>query len=350
MAIKKAWGLLRRVFSLVSMLQRPMVIAVVALSGMLAVGTAGYVAIEGWRPLDAIWMVLITLTTIDFGEVHPLSDAGRIFTMALIVSGLTIGGYTMKQLTEHIVEGKMALAFTLRRRRRLMESLNDHFIVVGYGRLGQTIVEELQASGVAVCVVEREAAPVALLEARGLPVVHGDGSSDEVLRRAGIGRARGLAVAVSSSAEAVYVTLSARELQPELNIVTRVADSGHALKAKRAGATSVVSPHTMGGWRIAHGLVRPHASSFLDLATLASLAEFLLGEIAVTDTSPVAHKTIGDMRLGDEHHVLIVAIRRADGAMIATPSSKEILSPSDVLIAIGAPKNVQALECIVRGV
>lgn len=335
--------------SLSPMFERPMIRALVALLTMLIVGTGGYMAIEGWRPIEALWMVVITLTTIGFGEIHPLSDAGRVFTLGLILSGLTIGGYVMKQVTEHIVEGKMALAFTLRRRRRLMESLNDHFIVVGYGRLGQTIVEELQASGVAVCVIERDGPVIAMLEDRGLPVVQGDGSSDDVLRRAGIGRARGLAVAVSSSAEAVYVTLSARELEPKLNIVTRVADSGHALKAKRAGATSVVSPHTMGGWRIAHGLVRPHASSFLDLATLASHAEILLGEIVVTETSPVAHKTIGDMRLGDEHHVLIVAIRRADGAMIATPSSKEILNPSDVLIAIGAPKNVQALERIVCG-
>ena len=173
--------------------------------------------------------------------------------------------------------------------------------------------------------------------------MRGDGANDDVLRAAGILRARGIAIAVSSSAEAVFVTLSARELNPELNIVTRVADSEHALKAKRAGASSVVSPHTMGGWRMAHGLVRPHASSFLDLATLASHAELLLEEFEMPPGSALAGRSLGDLRLGEQLGVLIVAIRRSSGAMIPTPSANEVLAAGDVLIAIGAPAKVRAL-------
>jgi len=325
------------------MIQRPILVAAAALLGVLGLGTYGYVAIEGWTPFDAFWMVVITLTTIGFGEVHHLSDAGRIFTIGVILAGVSIGTYTMTQVTQLLIEGKMGEALRARSRRRRMDALRDHYIVVGYGRLGQTIVEELVASGSAVCVIEKDAASVAQIETLGHAAVQGDGANDDVLRAAGIQRARGIAIAVSSSAEAVFVTLSARELNPELNIVTRVADSEHAVKARRAGASSVVSPHTMGGWRMAHGLVRPHASSFLDLATLASHAELLLEEFEMSPGSPLAGRSLGDLRLGEQLGVLIVAIRRASGQMVPTPSAGEVLAAGDVLIAIGAPAKVRAL-------
>lgn len=324
-------------------LGRPIFFAMLALAGVLGLGTYGYVAIEGWTPFDALWMVVITLTTIGFGEVHPLSDAGRLFTLGVILAGVGIGTYTMTKLTQLVVEGKMGEALRARRGRRRLDALRDHYIVVGYGRLGHTIVDELLSSGAHVCVIEKGADALARLEARGLPVVVGDGANDDVLRAAGVLRARGIAIAVSSSAEAVFVTLSARELNPALNIVTRVADSEHALKARRAGATSVVSPHTMGGWRMAHGLVRPHASSFLDLATLASHAEILLEELEITAGSKVAGQSLGELKLGERYGVLIVAIRRADGRMVPTPSASEALRVGDVLIAIGAPEKVRSL-------
>ncbi|MDP2305720.1 MAG: potassium channel protein [Pseudomonadota bacterium] len=325
------------------LIRGPILLASLALLAVLVLGTFGYVAIEGWAPFDAFWMVVITLTTIGFGEVHPLSNAGRLFTLGVIVAGVGIGTYTMTQVTQLIIEGKMGEGLRARRRSRRMDALRDHYIVVGYGRLGQTIVEELLASGCEVCVIEKDASSIARVEALGHPTVEGDGANDDVLRSAGVMRARGIAIAVSSSAEAVFVTLSARELNPELNIVTRVADSEHAVKARRAGATSVVSPHTMGGWRMAHGLVRPHASSFLDLATLASHAEILLEEFQVPADSPVVGGSLGSLRLGEQHGVLVVAIRRADGRMIATPHATEVLATGDILIAIGAPARVREL-------
>jgi voltage-gated potassium channel len=321
--------------------QRPVLLGLVALCAVLAGGTLGYMAIEGWSALDALWMVMITLTTIGFGEVHPLSPNGRLFTLGLIVAGLGIGTYTMTQITAQVVEGRFGAALATRRRRRQLETLNDHFIVVGYGRLGQTIVEELRASGVRVCVIEKDPKAIADLHALGLPLVDGDGSTDDVLRLAGIGRARGVAVAVSSSAEAVFVTLSARELNPTVNIVTRVADAEHAVKARRAGASSVVSPHTMGGWRMAHGLVRPHASSFLDLATLATHAEIQLDEFVVHPASALVGNTLKRQRVAERFGVLVVAIRRADGKMVATPDASTELAAHDVLIVIGAPEKVQ---------
>lgn len=315
---------------------------------VLVGGVVGYVAIEGWSTLDALWMVVITLTTIGFGEIHPLSPAGRVFTMGLIVAGLGIGTYTMGQLTAMVVEGELGDVLRARRRRRHMDALNGHTIVVGYGRLGKTIVQELLAAGMPVAVIEQDPALVQEIEAGQVcPVVVGDGADDDVLRLAGVKRAKGLAVAVSNAAQAVFVTLSAREMNPGLNIVTRVSDAEHALKAKRAGATSVVSPHTMGGWRMAHGIVRPHASTFLDLATLGSHEDVQFDEFFVAAGSPLVGKSLGELAIRDRFHVVVVAIRRSAGHIVPAPGSAEVARADDVLIVVGAPDAVRAMATFV---
>lgn len=322
------------------------------MAAILAIGVAGYMYIEGWDALDATWMVLITLTTIGFGEIHPLSPPGRVFTMGLILSGLGVVAYTTTQLTQVLIEGRLPAMYRERRRKQMRDRMRDHYIVIGYGRLGRAVVEELLAAGADVCVIEREEDLLSGLDHR-CAVVIGDGADDEVLRQAGIQRARGVAVAVSSGAEAVYATLSAHELNPRLQIVTRVADPGHAVKAKRAGASSVVSPHTMGGWRMAHGLIRPHATSFLDLATLASHEDILLEECEILPGSPLAGRTIGTMQPHppghpDRLHVLVIAIRQVRGRMIPTPRADQPLSVGDVLIVIGAPGPVRAFGALTQ--
>jgi voltage-gated potassium channel len=324
-------------------LRRSLAIALGLLAAVLCVGTIGYQVVEGWRFLDALWMVTITLTTIGFGEIHPLSDLGRIFTMGLIVAGVSVGTYAMSALTAEIIEGDFAAAMKRRRRERAMSQLNDHYIVVGAGRLGATIVGELLDSGVKVVVVDREPGSLRTMEERGLPVVAGDGSHDDVLRAAGIERARGVAVAVDDPASAVFVTLSARELNPKLNIITRIDDGENSLKARRAGASSVVSPHTMGGWRMAHGLIRPNATSFLDLALLSAYEDILLDEFAVADGSSAVGKSLADLRFSEHHAVLVVAIRRRDGTLVSVPRGDHRLAAGDVLIVIGAPQGVRAL-------
>ena len=229
-----------------------------------------------------------------------------------------------------------------------MKRLNHHYVVIGYGRLGRTIAEELRAEKVGVAVVERDPALVQQAERDGFPAIPGDGTDDELLKQAGIARAKGVAVAIPSSAEAVYVTMSCRQLNAELNIVTRVSDPGQAAKAVRAGATSVVNPHVMGGWRMAHGLLRPHASSFLDLATLATHDEIAIDELAVPEGSAMAGRTLGQLGLADQG-VLVVAIRRTDGTLVPTPRASAEIHAGDVLIALGAPGAMAELEKHVGG-
>ena len=329
-------------------IRRTFLQSVALLLSVVATGTLGFVLIEGWSFVDALWMVVITLTTVGFGEVHPLSAQGRLFTMGLIVAGVSTGAYAMGSLTRMAVEGQLRAMLRDQRRRRQMKDLKDHFIVVGYGRLGQAIIQELLAAGVPVCVVELSPDKAAQAEAlQRFPVIQGDGASDEILRWAGIERARGIAIAVDQSAQAVFVTLSARELNPNLTIVTRVDDVGVAQKARRAGASSIVSPHDMGGWRIAHELIRPHATSFLDVLTLSSYAEIQLEEFPVGAHSRSLDRTLADLDIGVRTGALIVAIRRQDGKMLPAPRAAERVREGDVLIAIGSPEAIRKMRAAI---
>lgn len=314
------------------------------LAGVFFIGTAGYVVIEGWSVLDAFWMVTITLTTIGFGEVHPLTDAGRIFTILLVVSGVSVGTYAMTQLTRAVLEGDLARAYAERRRQRVMQQLENHHIVVGYGRLGRIVTHELHDTGAAVVIIERDPELVRELLDHGIPALAGDASDDELLREAGIERAKGVAITAAPVAEAIFITLSARQLNSTVPILTRVESDEGAVKARRAGATGVVSPHIMGGWRMAHGLVRPHSTSFLDLATLAEHDDIMLDEIRVHPDSGWSGLTLKDLGQRTRHGNIIVAIRKASGEMHVTPGATSQLCSEDLLIVIGEPAKVRLLN------
>ncbi len=318
--------------------------------GVFAFGTVGYMSIEGWSFLDALWMVVITLTTIGFSEVHPLTAAGRIFTMILIASGVSVGTYAMTQLTRAVLEGDLARAVQERRRERTMRELDKHHIVVGYGRLGRVVTRELLDSENSVVVIERDPTLLEELAQNSIPAIPGDGGDDQVLRRAGIERAAGLAITAVPMAEAIFITLSARQLNPNVPILTRVDSDEGAVKARRAGATGVVSPHIMGGWRMAHGLVRPHTTTFLDLATLAEHEDIMLDEIDVEEGSGVDDCSLASLGSRYQHGVLIVAIRRPSGEMVVTPGASTRVHAGDVLIVIGEPHRVRRLNALMADV
>ncbi len=317
--------------------------AIGLLLGIIIGGIVGYRLIEGWSFTDAAWMVVITLTTIGFGEIHPLSPTGRWFTMGLIIAGVGVGAYAMGQITQLAVEGELGRWVRARRWRREMSALSGHYIVIGYGRLGRAVVAELLSSGARVCVIER--GPI-LEELRhkghSVPFFIGDGAEDAVLRQAGIDRARGVAITAAPVADAIFATLSVRQLHPTVPILTRIEHEAEAAKARRAGATAVVSPLSMGGWRMAHGLLRPHASSFFDIATLAEHDDLQLEEIPIASVGPAVGRTLAELAAGERSRVLVVAIRRSDGRMVATPAGDARVDAGDVLIVIGEPQKVRA--------
>ncbi len=319
------------------------------LLAVFAFGTVGYMVIEGWGVLDSFWMVIITLTTIGYGEVQPLTAQGRIFTIVLIFSGVSVGTYAMTQLTRAVLEGDLARAYLDSQRRRMMHKLNKHQIVVGYGRLGRIVAGELIDAGHPVAVIERDPAVCEEIAGQGIPVIQGDGADDDCLREVGIERARGIAITAAPVAEAIFVTLSARQLNPTIPILTRVESDEGAVKARRAGATGVVSPHIMGGWRMAHGLTRPHTTTFLDLATLAEHDDIMLDEIEVEEAAGLVDCTLAKLGGRYNHRVLIVAIRRTSGEMVVTPQADTHLYTGDVLIVIGEPERVRLLNKVMRG-
>ena len=301
-------------------------------------GTVGFRWIEGWTWLESVWMVGITLTTIGFGEIHPLSDQGRVFTLGLILGGISIGSYTATEITRYVVEGDLQRDIEARRWRRLMDTMHDHHVVVGYGRLGREVALELRHAECRVVVVELDGDNAAAAERDGFVVVRGDGTSDDSLRSAGIERARGAAIATSSNASNVVITLSARQLNATLLILTRVDDDETARKALKAGANHVLSPQGLGGAHMAHALLRPNARAFLDLAMSRASRELEIGEVTVRG----APRTLAELAAPDRHKVIVVAIRKGDGRMITVPGPKDELRDGDIAILVGRPDNVRS--------
>jgi voltage-gated potassium channel len=308
----------------------------------LALGTGGYMVLEGWSFLEALFMTVITLTTVGYEEVHPLSPAGQIFTIVLIVVGVGAALYTLTALIGWILSAN----WPEQRRRRQMEQrlsqLRDHFIVCGYGRVGTRVVEVFRREGIAVVIIDVNQASLADAEAADWLTVHGDAASDAVLQRAGIARARGLLVVTDSDADNVYVVLSARTLRPDLLVVARANSEDAVQKLQRAGATHVLSPYELAGRRLALLGLRPAAVEFVETVLHTGREQLMLEEVRVTPGSRMAGMCLGTVRreaLGPA----IVALRQG-GQLVTQPSDEQRLQPGDVLVLLGRPDQLHRIE------
>jgi voltage-gated potassium channel len=315
---------------------------------VLVVATAGYHQLEGWGVLDAIWMVAITFTTIGYGEVHPLSDAGRMLTLGLIGAGVSLHTYTFTQVTRYFVEGGLVQDLRARKQRRVMSKLSNHYIVVGLGRLGCEVAELLHHNGEDVVVIDQNAERLEAYEHATLKIL-GDGSSDRVLEAAEISKARGCAVATGSSAVNVFVVLSARQLNPSLYILTRVDQEGDASKALRAGADRVISPYRIGGMRMANSLLHPHSASFIEQAEAREFPDLWLRDVRIEEGAPCVG-TLMKLDLRNRFGILVVAIRRPDGEMVATPGPEVSLGAGDTAVVAGRPDAIQAFTRAAKGI
>src|SRR6478672_2005336 len=250
---------------------------------LMAFGTVGYRVIEGpsWSLLDALYMTAITLTTVGFQEVHPLSPQGRVFTIVLCLVGVFMLFFTAIEIIRAAVTGELQQAYGRHRMERSLAGLRDHFIVCGFGRMGQLVCQEFAAHKLPFVVVEHDDRRLESLQAAGVLYVHGDATSDEVLRRAGIDRAQALVTVVASDADNLYITLSARLLNDKLFIVARAEDRAADAKLRRAGANHVVSPYVIGGSRIAQAAIRPAVVDFIELATRTGHLEMQIEEITL---------------------------------------------------------------------
>lgn len=323
---------------------------------LIGTGTAGYVAIEGWSVFDALYMTVITLTTIGFLEVHDLSVAGRSWTMILALGGAFSIAGAATYVLRSIVSGEVGKALGKQRMEKNLATIKEHVIVCGYGRVGRLVVDELVRGGVHVVVIERDARRVEeFLEAapsgKVLPHLHiiGDAADDKVLEHAGIRRARAVVTVVPADADNLYVTMSARLLNDKVFIVARAEAEAAEDKLKRAGANRVVSPTAIGGQRVAQAVLRPAVLDFVDLATRTQHLELQMEEVGLRAASPLVGQELRAAKLRDRADVLVVAIQKPDGRMVFNPAPDVKFETGDRLVVLGSRGALDALEVIARG-
>jgi voltage-gated potassium channel len=310
---------------------------------VLLIGTVGFVLIEGWTPFEAFYNAVLIVATLGFGNQQPADVPAKLLTITLIIGGVGTLYYLVGALAQNIIENQLDWG-----KRRAMEQqvaqLKDHFIVCGFGRVGQQTCRQLAQEKCAFLVVDNDEARLKRIEDTGYLYVRGDASDDSVLLRAGIERARALLTAVQSDAGNVYITLSARALNSRLFIVARAATAEAEHKLTIAGANRVISPYILGGRSMAGHALRPAVMDFLDVLVHSDDLEMWLEEIAVEQDSVLAGEQLGAADLRARAGVAILAVRHADGRMIVNPNADLILSPGDTLIALGKRSDLDRVD------
>jgi len=310
---------------------------------VMIVGTVGFHLIEGWPWFDGFYMVVTTLTTIGYQEVHPLSHAGRVFNVFVILAGVSLVLLGVGAVSQALLEFELQSFFGRRRMERDIGRLDGHYIICGMGRVGRSVARELARKPAPFVIIENAEEKLKRYSGEDWLVVNGDATQDQTLRNAQIERARGLIAATTTDATNLYIVLTARGLNPHLKIIARASEDGAEKHMLTAGADSVVSPYSFAGQRIAQSLLRPHVVSFLDTATTHLGMDLEIGEIQVTPTSVFAGKTIESSRIRQERGVIILAIKRRQG-MRFNPAPDERIEPDDFLIAMGEPAQLRGLE------
>jgi len=318
-------------------------LAALILLSILLVGTFGYVGITGCSFLDGLYMTMITITTVGFQEVVPLGPWGKIFTMGLVLVGVSFVLYVFGKVTETVVEGGLQKALGRINIDKKLAKVHNHYIVCGYGRIGQVICQSLAEDHRDFVVIENNPEEIKTLTAAKYLFVEGEAADDEVLLRAGITRAKGLIAVVSSDAENVYITMSARDLNPNLFVMGRSSGKkGADTKLLRAGANKVISPYFIGARQMANMVLRPTVIDFLDLTVNESLG-LRLEELVVPATAFLVNMTLMDSAIRKKYDLIVVAIKRQE-EMLFNPSHLTIIKPGDIIIVLGDFDNIKRLE------
>jgi voltage-gated potassium channel len=307
------------------------------LSVMLG-GTLGYHFIEGWSFFDSFYMMTITLATVGYGETHPLSFPGRVFTIFLIFGGMGIILYGVTEMTAFIVEGEMTGLLRRRKLTNAIAKLSGHYILCGAGRTGMNVLDELLRTKRHVVVIDADPATVSKLLARGVLAVEGDATQDEVLKTAGIDRAHGLCTALTNERDNLFVVITARGLNPNMRIVASIQDVQSREKFLRSGAHSTIAAHFIGGLRMASELIRPDTVSFLDLM-LRDRSELRFEDVHVEPHSHFVGKTVGDCGVLKDAGLLVCALRKSNG-LVFNPPATTVVDGGDTFVVIGSPEQI----------
>jgi voltage-gated potassium channel len=324
-------------------MRRRVLIAVLLLAIILVFGTVGYMAIERWGPLDALYMTVTSVTTVGFSEVHPLTTSGRLFTIVLILTGVGALGYALATVIDFLVEGHLRGYLEERRMNSTISGLVGHHIVAGIGRVGFEAAAAFEKAGKRFVVIDTSPDTLARAAERGWLLVAGDATEEETLRLAGIERANSLVTTLDTDAANVFVALTARGINRQLNIVARASASSAEEKLLRAGADRVITPSVLGGRRMAAMVLDPSVSDYLDLVARGGRAAYRIEDVELKERARLAGRTVGEARIHDTTGALVLAIHEPDGSVNANPSSDTMLKAGDRLIVIGTVEQLERL-------
>jgi voltage-gated potassium channel len=318
--------------------------SIILLLGVVVFGTIGYMLIEGWDAWDSLYMTVISVTTAGYKEVHPMSRAGELFTMVVLTIGVATVLYSFSFVMARVVEGDLESRWVRRRRARMLDELTNHFIVCGFGRMGLIIAQEFARQGIPFVIVERDSERMQQAVDAGFLAVEADASSEQVLKRVQIDRARGFIAAVSTDAENVYAVLTARLLRPDLYIIGRAETEDAKAKLVRAGADRVVSPYQIGGLQLAQTALRPAVVDFVQIATSSENIELNMEQVHIREGAVLAGRSIVEANLRQRFGVVVVGIQRSDGRMEFNPPPDAVMRAGDHLVVLGHLDQLRALE------
>lgn len=316
----------------------------VLLAAVVAGGTAGYMLIEGWNAWDAVYMSVTTVSTVGYREIHPLSRAGQAFTLVLVIGGVGSALYAFSAMAAVTVEGGWKRYLQNWRQTKMVQSLSDHYILCGYGRIGSIIAEEFRRQKTPFVIVDRQAERVKEATASGHLAVEGDASREETLRHVGIERAKGLVAAVGTDAENVYAVLTARVLKAELFVIARAESDDSTAKLKKAGADRVISPYQIGALQMAQTALRPAVVDFFEIATSSENLELSMEQVKIGKGSSLEGRSLADSTLRQRYSVVVVGVQRAGGRMEFNPSPDTTMNAGDHLVVLGSPSSLKELE------
>lgn len=310
-------------------------VVAIALGALLGIGTAGYMVLENMSPVDALYMTVITISTVGFGEVIPLSPPGRLFTIVMILGGAGMLAYAFGAGAEYVVSGSLREAFTQRRRVRMLEDVRNHTIVCGYGRMGKQVTDELHREKQPYVVIDASEAAIEDVFAKGGLGLQGNAEDEDVLLKAGIKRAKHLVASVSSDADNVFVTLTARSLNPDIYIVARANFEESEPKLLRAGASRVVLPYVITGRRVVSNLLRPYVSDFLEGVMHSDDQELVLEQVILPESSPLAGKTMAEANIRGATGVTVLAASMPEQPVVTSPHAAYRLEAGVRMVLMG---------------
>jgi voltage-gated potassium channel len=327
---------------------RHLIISLSILILIIAAGTIGYMTIEGWQFVDALYMTVITISTVGFKEVNQVGAAGRIFTIFLVFTGVGFTLYVAAAVVQFMVEGRIRIILGRRRLDKKIDRLKNHYIICGYGRIGRVLCRHLKRADIDVAVIEKDPEQITVMDEDGILYIAGEATDENILLKAGIKRAQGLVAALATDTDNVFLVLTARQLAPEIFIMARSSQETAKIKLRAAGANSVESPYEMGAVSMAHRIIRPTVTSFLDLAFAYKRKDIQMEEIPVSSASELVNIQLKDSGIRQKYNLIIIAIKKSDGSMQFNPSFEAVIAPHDTVIAVGEADNLQRLGWVLN--